>query len=205
MRPRRRHRPAEQEAADRRAIDLPAHQAAPEQRLHLGGEHQQPARRIVPVVQRLDTEPIAAEEQAAVRVVEREGEHAVQPLEQPLDAPLLVPVDDRLGVGSGSEQMAERAELGPQQAVVVDLAVVGHPDRAVLVRQRLPPGARHVDDRQPPVAEDDLAPLVQPLVVGPAMELRGHHPQHRRPIAGRRAPLPDHAGDAAHVTSRSGG
>ena len=45
----------------------------------------------------------------------------------------------------------------PQLPVVVDLAVEDDRDRAVLVAHRLVRGRREVDDREPAVAEPDLA------------------------------------------------
>ena len=63
--------------------------------------------------------------------------------------PFLVGVDDGLGVGPRPENVAARLELLPELGEIVDLAVVGRPDRQVLVGQRLVP-AREVDDAQAP-------------------------------------------------------
>ena len=87
------------------------------------------------IVERLDADAIAREQQrAAAAVPERDAEHAAQVRERVL-APLLVGVDDGLGVGVGVERVAVGDELGAQLAVVVDLAVEDDPDRAVLVAE----------------------------------------------------------------------
>ena len=68
-----------------------------EQRLDLGAEEE--AAVGLRVVERLDPEPVAREEELALaRVPDREGEHALQPLDA-ADSLLLVEMDDRLGVG----------------------------------------------------------------------------------------------------------
>ena len=71
-------------------------------------------------------ERVAAEiDLALARVEEYEGEHAVQVLAHELDAAAVVQVNERLAVTVG--QIVERV-LGLQLLVVVDLAVVDHPD-----------------------------------------------------------------------------
>src|SRR5262249_33879096 len=57
-----------------------------------------------------------------------------------------------------------RLEAGPEVAVVVDLPVEHHPDRAVLVGQRLVP-ARQIDDAEPAHSEPDRTVRVDALVV----------------------------------------
>ena len=52
----------------------------------------------------------------------------------------------------GAVAMAFGLELFPQLGLVVELAVVGDPDRAVLVGHRLG-AAGDVDDRQPAMSE----------------------------------------------------
>ena len=85
-----------------------------EQRLDLGSEHH--ARRELGVVERLDAEAVAGEQQPPRRAVpHREGEHAAEAVDAAL-APLLVAVDDDLGVGAGAEAMAVRQELARSSA-----------------------------------------------------------------------------------------
>src|SRR3546814_2374119 len=76
-------------------------------------------------MERLHPQPIAREEQALLlRIVEREGEHAVQPREHPRppDAPA---VEQHLGIAVGAEACALGLKLGADLAKIVDLAVVG--------------------------------------------------------------------------------
>ena len=61
---------------------------------------------------------------------------------------------DYFGIAASAERVPERRELGYQFPVVVDLAVVDHHDRAVVVEQRLL-SRREIDDRQPPMTEAD--------------------------------------------------
>src|SRR5262249_48215918 len=72
------------------------------------------------VIERLDTEAIARDEElTAGRVPHRESEHAGQPFDARL-APFLVCVQDRLGVAARVEAVARRFELLAQRRVVVD-------------------------------------------------------------------------------------
>ena len=152
-RARRRREPERQVGGERLLVEVARRRRMLEDRLDLGAEEH--ALRQQRVVQRLDAEPIAGEEELApARVPDREGEHPVQALDA-RGALLLVEVDDRLGVGRGPEAVPARLEPGAQLAVVVDLAVVGDPDRPVLVGHRLMAGGREVDDREPPMAERD--------------------------------------------------
>ncbi len=87
-------------------------------------------------------------------------------------------MDEHLGVAVGGESVTALAQLLAQAGVVVDLAVEGDPDRAVLVGERLV-AALEVEDRQAPHA--DAGPVawigVGPLVVGTAvLQTRQHRP-----------------------------
>src|SRR5690606_31415786 len=79
-------------------------------------------------------------------VVEREGELAVQALEQPL-APLLPAVHEHLGVRARAEAVAGPLELLTELDVVEDLAVEDDQEGAVLVAEGLR-AAGQVDDAQ---------------------------------------------------------
>ena len=117
------------------------------QRVELGGERELAVD--VAVVERLDPEAVAREhEPLAARVPDRDREHPAQPLREP-EIPLLVGVDDRLGVGARAQRVPGALERVVQLGVVVDLAVLDDGARAVLVRDRLV-AAREVDDREPP-------------------------------------------------------
>src|SRR5439155_19750971 len=93
---------------------------------------------IAPPVERLDPHRIARERQGAFdAVVDSEGEDPPQTRRQPAKTPLLVAMDQNLGIAAGLETMILRFELGTQGSVVVDLAVEDGPDRSVLVAHRL--------------------------------------------------------------------
>ena len=81
-------------------------------RVELGGERQLAAH--VAVVQRLDPEAVAGEHEAPVASVpDCDREHAAEPLGKS-EPPLLVGVDDRLGVAVRPETMAGSLELALQ-------------------------------------------------------------------------------------------
>src|SRR5262249_38046751 len=125
-----------------------------EQRLDLRSEVHAPAD--YSVVQRLDADAIARQQQGSRPLVpDRQTEHAAEPRDG-IRSPLLIGVDDRFRVGGRVEAMSGRLELAPQLAEVVDLAVEDDPDRPILVVNRLMPG-RQVDDAQTPHAERRLA------------------------------------------------
>ena len=126
--------------------------ALPEQRpqaLELRGEgHATVPRR---PEQRLDAELVAGEgERAVALVVQREREHAPQ-APQARRAPPPPGLQQHLGVGAGAEADPGVAQLGPQLAVVVDLAAE-HEHQPVL-HERLVGRGRQVDDRQATVPE----------------------------------------------------
>ena len=96
--------------------------AVGEQRLQLGAEKKRAVRERR-VVERLDAEPVAREEERLpVAVPEREREHAAEALDAAL-APRLPRMHDHLGVALRAEGVAEPRELGNERLVVVDLAV----------------------------------------------------------------------------------
>ena len=76
--------------------------------------------------------------------------------------------------------MALGFELDPQRGMVVDLAVVGDRDRAILVAHRLMTRRREINDREPAVAERDALPELVPstAVVRSAMKQRVRHAPH---------------------------
>ena len=93
-------------------------------RLQLGREDE--SLRGLGVVQGLDAQPVAGEEQRLpLSVPDREGEHAAEPLHAPL-AVLLIEVHQNLAVRCRREPMSLRLELGSELSVVVDLAVEDH-------------------------------------------------------------------------------
>ena len=111
-------------------------------------------------------------------------------------APLLIGVDDDLGIGTGSERMAELDQLLAQFDEVVDLAVEDHLDRAVLVAHRLR-SAFDVDDAQAPVAERCGLVHEVAFAVGAAVRQRFRHSNQKRPLRWRTGAVED-ACDSAH-------
>ena len=184
-----------------RAVDPPVRQ----QRGQLGGEHQ-PARRQLGVVERLYPRAIAGQHQPlGAAVPDCESEHPVERRHAARPV-LLVVVDDRLGVAAGAKAVPLPLQRRAQGLEVVDLAVVGDDDGAVLVPHRLH-AAFDVDDRQPPVAERHPpgvgpgagASLPGPLTVGAAVRDLAQHARQRGRVG-----LPrDEAGDAAHARASS--
>jgi hypothetical protein len=134
------------------------------------------------VVERLDAETVAREEQAPrVRIPERDREHAEQARER-LDTPFFIQMDDDLAVRFGAEGVLA-PQRAPQILVVVDLAVDGHDDGPVFVGDRLP-AALGVHDRQPAEDEVDRVREQQLFVVGAAQaQLPAHRPQDAGPVA----------------------
>ena len=92
-----------------------------------------------------------------------------------VNAPLFVGVDDGLGVGLGFEGVAVGDELVADLGEIVGFAVVGDPDRPVLVGQGLVAG-HQVDDAQPAVAQPDPVVDVDPLIVRAAVDDLPAHP-----------------------------
>ena len=167
-----------------------------EHRLQLGAE-QEGAVIEQRVVQRLDAQPVARQEQGlAVAVPEREGEHAAKAVDAGL-APGLPGVDDDFGVAAGVEHVAERLQLRDQFLVVVDLAVEDDAHAVVFVVERLLAGGQ-VDDRQAPVPQADARLDMQAALVRAAMELGFVHPVQHGTIDVAPAAGIENAGDAAH-------
>src|ERR1700722_6681528 len=104
---------------------------------------------------------------------DRQAEHAAQPRDRG-GVPVLVGVDDHLGVGGRVEAVARGFQVTSQFPVVVDFAVEDDPDRAILVVDWLVPG-REIDDAEPPHAERDAGVHPDTLVVRAAMADDGAH------------------------------
>ena len=125
-----------------------------EQRLDLGGEGDGSVTHRI--VDRPHAGAVARQHQALTACVpDGKGEVAVERLDA-IGPPLLVEVDDDLGVGRRLEDVAAGDQLGAQLDVVEDLAVEGDPDGAVLVAHRLL-AAVEIDDAEARVRETDVA------------------------------------------------
>ena len=160
---------------ERLRIDGALDGARHEQRFQLGTVEE--ASFVLGVVQGLDPGAVARKPQrAGPAVPQRDPEHPPEPLEDTA-APLLVPVDDHLGVGGGGEAVPRVRELAPKLAKVVDLAVEDDLHGAVFRANRLV-ARREVDDAQAPHAQADARLHAHPLVVGPSVANDVAHPAH---------------------------
>ena len=107
------------------------------------------------VVERLDPHPVPSHEETAAGVVpDGKGEHAVQVVDAGI-AMLLVEVQDDLRVGTGPEAVSGLLEAGAVLFVIVDLTVVGDPDRPVLIGHWLGTAIK-IDDAEAPVGQSHL-------------------------------------------------
>ena len=147
------------------------------------------------IVQRLDAKMVAgAKQRPAVFVPQGKGEHPPQP-GQKLPAPLLVAVQQNLGVATGGKGVSGGDQLLAQRLEVVDLAVEHNGQAVVLVEHRLP-AALQVDDGQPPVAQCHRAVDVMALAVRAAVgDAVGHLLQNFLHIGARA----DKACDSTHT------
>ena len=121
------------------------------------------------VQKRLFAEPVARQEQRLIATVrDAEREHAHESPQQ-VRAPLGVAVQQDLGVGLRGEGSAARLELGAKRLEVVDFAVV-HNDVAP-VRRRHGLGTRigEIDNREPPVPQEERVLVPVRAVVRPAV------------------------------------
>jgi hypothetical protein len=141
---------------------------------------------------------------AAARVRNHDGKHAIEPLEHPLDPVALVEREDHLGVSAGAETIAVALEFGLMVERVVDLAVEEQRGRAVGARHRLVSTGRKVEDRQPVETQRGVGNAAAQrqaegsAIVWPAMT---NHVRHRPEHAGvgRRPIQVDEPRDSAHL------
>jgi hypothetical protein len=194
-RPWRERRPEGEALLEGERIELGAQPRVMEERLRLRGEHQHAL--VQRVIKRSHAHAVAREHQAlAGAVPQGVGEVAVERGRAP--RPLLgVGVQDGLGVAARGERPAARHQRLAQLDVVEDLAVEGHPQRAVRRGERLL-AAREVDDRQPPVAERDAPFQVHAALVGAAVAHGLDHALQHRARGERALCQSKIAGDAAH-------
>ena len=150
---RRRHVAVGEEERQRRRVALVRDVGVREERLHLGGEREEP--RPVVVEERLLARRGRARAAAAApsrpRARTRTCRRAPAPRRRPSPRRGAGSPRRRPGSGSGAASRASRAQL----AEVVDLAVEDEPERAVLVRHRLARRVGQVDDAEPPVPEGE--------------------------------------------------
>ena len=159
----------------------------------LAAEQQGSVLRLI-IVQRLDAEMIpGAEQRLRAAVPDGEGEHAPQP-GQKVFAPLLIAVEQHLGVRPGGKSVPGGFQLLGQLLKIVNLSVKDHNKVFVLVEHGLF-SALQVNDGQPPLAQRGGAFHKLALSVRPAMGDEVHHLLQNLLHFG---PLADESGDSTH-------
>ena len=148
-----RRRMVRQIVGQRRVVQLRRDGARDDERLDLRGEVERAVRR-VRVVERLDAEPVAGDEEfTSILIPDGEGEHAAQEINA-TRAVLFVEVQDRLRVAVRAIAVTARFEVGAIVCVVIDLAVIDDVQSPILVLYRLMTAA-HVHDGEPAHSEAD--------------------------------------------------
>ena len=144
-----------------------------EKRLQFRGERE-PVRQ-GDVVQRLDAQTIAGQQQTPLRgVPDRKRKHPAQMVDAAWTE-LFPQVNDGFGVAGSPKTMTARGEFLAQLAVVVDLAIEDDPDRSIFVADRLL-AAVQVDDAQASHAQPDAITQVHTFFIRPSMH---QHLAHR--------------------------
>ncbi len=124
------------------------------------------------VEERLLSHPIARGVQRLLaRVPQREGEHPIELVEEPIPPPDAEAVENDLRVAGRAEGDLAR-ELGAQLDVVVDRAVEDEHVRAVRAHHRHVAARREVEDGEAARAERDAVVGPEAGVVGAAMDHR---------------------------------
>ena len=84
-------------------------------------------------MKRLHAEPVTGQKQRlAIAIPQGKREHPPKPLDAVL-TPLLPCVDNDLGIALGPKDMPQACEFEDEFLIVVDLAVVGNDDAAILI------------------------------------------------------------------------
>ena len=153
--------------------------------------------RVLGDVERFDAEPVASEQNpSAVALDDREREHSEQPVDEAV-APVVVGLEQHLGVAVGEEPVAVLGQLAAQVLVVVDAAVPRDGETEVGVDHRLCARLGQIDDLQPAMSERDPALRPRTRRIGTARCHCLGHGRHRRKI--RRSAVESHlAGGSTH-------
>ena len=150
--------------------------------------------------------PVPGQHQTArAGVPQREGEHALQPLQEAVALarpPLAIGRQDHLVVAAPGEAVPPGGQLVTQRGVVVDLAV-GHQHQARVVARhhRLGAGRRQVHDGQAAMTQGDGAVAPQAHPVRAAVALGRGHGRHDLAVGRSRRVEPELARQAAHGRS----
>src|SRR5581483_1519886 len=144
--------PIRQEFRKHRFVEFRAKRARGEDRLDLRRENDFLIGNRV--IQRLDAEPVAREQQPPLLLVpDRESEHSLKFLHAAL-AFFFIEMKNRLGIAARAVHVTGRFENWTKSGVVINFAVVGDPYRLVFVRHRLV-AAGEVYDRESAMTEAD--------------------------------------------------
>ena len=188
-----------EQLGQRLQIHLPRATGIFQQRFDLRGKHQGVAN--ADVIERLDPEMIPREEQlAAFHIPQGKRKHPVEPPDT-RRPPLLVGMNNDLGVGPGPELVTGFLQLVAQLDEIVDLAVEHDLNRSVFIANRLP-AAADVDDAQPAMAQPDLPIHQLALAVRATMTDGLVHPAQGSPI-NRMARQVKNSANATHTVLRS--
>src|SRR5208282_1202501 len=128
-----------------------------------------------------------------------ERKHPAQVLNA-IRAIFLVEMNDRLCVAVRPITMAARLERAAQRGMVIDFAVEGDPDRAILIAQRLLAGFE-IDDAQPAHRQANVGVEMRSALVRPAMHDLPVHCIEHGPFDGTPAIKLEDATDSAHLFS----
>ena len=119
------------------------------------------------VVQRLDPDAIARQEQSMLSaVMNAERIHPLEPVQQPADPPLPISMQHDFRIARCAELMCRR-KLPSKQLVVVDLPVDRNDDSAVFAHERLACALGQIENAQSPVPDIDTGTGPIALLIGP--------------------------------------
>src|SRR3981081_125499 len=129
------------------------------------------------VVQRLLAQPIARQEQFAVRfVVNGEGEHAAQLLNA-VGSHLLIEVNNNFGIRLRVEAMTAALEFSAEFGKIIDFPVVDNPRTPVFVKHRLMTAGK-VNNAEAPHSETGTVLNEDTFIVGATVDDAVAHLPH---------------------------
>jgi hypothetical protein len=156
---------------------MPANIVCGSECLDLARKKKPPA--VIKVIKWFLPAPVARQNEFVPRrVMDCQREHAVEPAQKAVDAPLLIAVDKNLRVRLRFEFVPLFAQFLAQFYVVVEFAVLNDRHPAILVVDRLP-AAFEIDDRESPHPHGQRARTVEhepAFAVRPAMPQDVSHP-----------------------------
>src|SRR5262249_8414634 len=168
----------------------------PQERLDLRGERQAPG--IQAVVQRLDPEPIAHQQETpSVAIPDGDREHPVQSLREGV-AEFLVRSEHHLRIAARGERSTAPLELLAQLPEVEDLAVVDDGPATICGQHRLVT-ALEIENREAAMTQRDRPIDVEARVIGAAVGEGLREGCDITATGGRPAVDVEHSGDPAHL------